>query len=540
MTHHSENESSNSTPTATNPDQGWHRLHPLSPLLRGGIALLVIAGILIANLRDRVLGLFIAEEYLEVIGPDETDFIDFLVEQRLIVVATLAALGLIALIVFFSWLSWRFHTYRISDKAVESRSGILFRQHRRAPLERIQSVNLQRPLLARAFGLTQVEVQTAGQGGEVSLKYLSSRTAKDVREHILQSAARRHGELTDQPIEQSADHSPETATIAANTRLSPALDQRMHDFIDMDVDAKARASGSIVTVPIGRLVGSILLSWETLIFAAVLLEILIAGIIWEVLFFAGVIVPVLIMLGVAYGAFNRGFNFTLSRTAVGVRVSAGLTALNTETIPLGRIHAVEVRQPLGWRPFGWWKVRITTAGHGANEDGQNKLQNSVLPVGHESDVLRVLETLLPGIADEAHEIERLRQGLHGRDNETGYLAAGRRAGWVLWFGKRRAGIRVEDADTEQATLRIRRGWLNRSFVVMPVLRAQSIQLHRPLTHRLLGLATLGADTVSGPVRMVMRGLELEDAQSAFAELAKTVTRVQGLEAERIRIAHTKK
>ena len=59
------------------------------------------------------------------------------------------------------------------------------------------------------------------------------------------------------------------------------------------------------------------------------------------------------------------------------------------------MHAVEARQPIGWRPFGWWKVRITTAGHSAAEGGQNKMQNTVLPVGNIEDVLRVFETLLP-------------------------------------------------------------------------------------------------------------------------------------------------
>ena len=65
---------------------------------------------------------------------------------------------------------------------------MLFRQHRRAPLERIQSVNLQRSLLARLLGLTQVDVQTAGQGGKVALQYLGHREAKEVREQILLAA----------------------------------------------------------------------------------------------------------------------------------------------------------------------------------------------------------------------------------------------------------------------------------------------------------------------------------------------------------------
>ena len=33
--------------------EGWRRLHPLSPLLRGGIFFIVLVGIVIANFRDR-------------------------------------------------------------------------------------------------------------------------------------------------------------------------------------------------------------------------------------------------------------------------------------------------------------------------------------------------------------------------------------------------------------------------------------------------------------------------------------------------------
>ena len=36
-------------------DGEWHRLHPLTPLLRGGLFLVVVIGIIIANLRDRLV-----------------------------------------------------------------------------------------------------------------------------------------------------------------------------------------------------------------------------------------------------------------------------------------------------------------------------------------------------------------------------------------------------------------------------------------------------------------------------------------------------
>ena len=65
---------------------------------------------------------------------------------------------------------------------------------------------------------------------------------------------------------------------------------------------------------------------------------------------------------------------------------------------------------------------------------------------------------------------------------------------------------------------------------MPIVRAQSVQLSRPFAHYLLGLASIQAHTVLGPVRMQMRGIDLGRARQTFDELAETVVRVQGHDA----------
>ena len=36
-------------------DGDGHRMHPLTPLFRGGLVLVIVSGIIIANLRDRVI-----------------------------------------------------------------------------------------------------------------------------------------------------------------------------------------------------------------------------------------------------------------------------------------------------------------------------------------------------------------------------------------------------------------------------------------------------------------------------------------------------
>lgn len=531
----------------------WRRLHPLSPLLRGGLVLIVVVGIVIANLRDRVLELFLAKEVVDVMGPNEGDLIDYLAGQSLLIWALVVVVVAILAIIGIAWLSWRFSTFRITADAVESRRGVLFRQHRRAPLERIQSVNLQRSLLARLLGLTQVDVQTAGQGGKVALQYLGHREAKEVREQILLAArvSRAGGDVRTPAHAGPADPTAPAAGIVADpaverravpdmplavdfsgqayTVAPGALDGRLRDLADFDIDPSARESGMLLKVPVSRLVASILLGSEMFVVVVIIAAIAIASIWATPLALTGLLPVGLVMISVLISQFNKGFNFVLSRAEDGVRIGAGLTATTTETIPFGRVHAVEALQPLGWRPLGWWKVRITTAGHSAAQAGQNKMQNIVLPVGQLDDVVQVFETLLhaEGGEDASERRASLRAGLVG--SGAGYVGAGPRAAWLLWFGTRRAGVRIEAPDDAQASLRIRRGWFTRSLAVMPIVRAQSVQLSRPLVHHLLGLASLQAHTVLGPVRMYMRGLSLTEGRAAFEALSAAVVRVQRMD-----------
>ena len=531
--------------------EGWHRLHPLSPVLRGGLVFLVIIGIIVANMRDWIVRIFVTDRFDPGSGEggEDGDPLGFIIEHGWVLPAIGIAFAVILLIVLFSWIAWRFHTYRITGEAVEARWGVLFRQHRRAPLERIQSVNLQRSLLARAVGLTKIDIVTAGQGGKVELAYLGHRDAKAVREQILGVAALKRAGGTEAQLTAAIEGgAPTDLSGIAYTEPSDALTERARDFVDTDIEASSTTDGTLVRVPVGRLVGSILLSWESVTVLILLLLVLVGGLAGTLsaltqsgpeflragsaalLGMMVSIVPLLLVFaGIMIGQFNKGFNFAISRGRDAVRIGAGLTSTTTESIPFGRIHAVEARQPLFWRPFGWWKVRVTTAGHSAAQAGQNNVQNVVLPVGREEDVLRVVEALIPGVGDEEAEIASLRDGLAG--SATGYLGAGPRAGWVLWWGRTRAGIRIADAELPSATLRIRRGVLTRSLSIMPIVRAQSIQLRRPLVQRFIGLASLQAHTVLGPVRMEMRGIELGAAQRAFDELERTILRVQGADAQ---------
>lgn len=511
---------------APEPSDGWRRLHPLSPLLRGGLFVLVIAGIVLANLRDRLVAIVLVDVPWAEESGSSGDIIDVILERNLVLVAFLAVFGVLLFVVLFSWLGWRMHTYRITSESVESRSGILFRQHRRAPLDRIQGVNLQRPLLARLLGLTMLEVATAGQDGKVKLNYLGHRDAKAEREHILaEVAARRTGARVapspqDPAVPASAlspEGSPAGETLPhrdpALAAMPGQLANRVEDFADLDLDAGA--GDSLVSVPAGRLLGATLLSWPTIIFVVGIAGIIIAGILGESVLLFMLVPTVITFFGVTFASFTRSMNFHLSLSEQGVRVSTGLLSTVTETIPRGRIHAIEVFQPLGWRPFGWWHVRITTAGLGPTSGGgTGVLLNTMLPVGKFADAARVLDVLLPAHGMSPDELGEAMMGRSG-----GFVGSPKRAAWILWFARRRNGLQVSAATSADAAhVRLRRGVATRRLALVPMVRIQSVQLHRGLLHRPLGLAALTTHTVLGPVRTRVSGLALVDAQAAFSAI----------------------
>src|SRR6185312_9249457 len=166
-------------------DGEWHRLHPATPLLRGGFAFVAVAGFVLANLRERILGLFLGG------GPGDGggDPIDLIVRRGLIPIALVVVLVVLIVIVTIFWLSWRVHSFRITDELVEVRSGILFRTNRRGRLDRIQGINVGRPLFARLFGAARLDINVAGHDANVQLAYLSGRNADALRRLILQRAS---------------------------------------------------------------------------------------------------------------------------------------------------------------------------------------------------------------------------------------------------------------------------------------------------------------------------------------------------------------
>lgn len=493
-------------------DGEWHRLHPLTPLFKGGLVLLIVAGIVISNLRDRLINWFVGtfmppEAHYDEYSGDNP--IDWIVGNDLILWALLGVFGVLVVLVAVFWLVWRFQQFRITDEHVEVRKGIVFRSQRRAPLDRVQGVNLTRPFPARLIGMAKLEVVGAGTDANVPLEYLSTSRAEAVRADILRLAsgarAARDGRLG-------------RGGATGRARLVGEVGAGVTGMIE-GVDLSDLPPESVVRIPTGRLVGSQLISgvvWFAMF--AIIVGIVLVGLIpvaagnadgggWTILLGAGLgmgVPLVITTVAITWAQISRSLRYSIAPTPDGVRITYGLLTTVTETIPPGRIFAVEATQSLLWRPFGWWTVRINRmSGKSATQQASSTAQQFtiVLPVGTRADVERVLSLILPDypVRDTPLLWEH---GILGPRDDDPYTTMARRGRWRRPVSWRRHGFAL----TDYAML-LRRGRVWRKLAVFPLARLQGLSIAQGPIDRLQRVAWVQAHSITGPISGAVVGLE---------------------------------
>ncbi len=465
----------------------WHRLHPATPLLRGGIGLVAVLLYVANTFRERLVGWLFG---LPDVGGDPVDEIG---RHNLVGPATLIVLGVLLVGVGLFWLSWRASEFRIDGSAVTVKYGVLLRRTRTAQLDRVQGVTISRPLLARILGAARVELDVAGQNANVRLEYLANSAAEDLRRDVLLLASGRREREGEEP----------TAEVAALTE----------------------AGTPVLTVTPGRAIGSVLLS-ETVVVLIVL-----AVVVLPVFIALGAGVPATasflpVMIGsvtVLVRRIGRNLRFAVVSTPDGVRIASGLVSTSTEALPPGRVHALRIEQPLLWRPAGWWRVSVNRAGHTAGRRNA-EAERSLAPVATTAEVLELLPLLVPDLGDRR---DLVLAGLVGKGDGEDFTTAPKRARWLRPLAWRRTGFRLTDA-----SVLARSGWLHRELVVVPDARMQSVSLRQGPLQRLLRVATVHPHVVAGPVSTRLALIDVDRAQQLFRELA-----LVGVGARRVDVSH---
>lgn len=501
-----------SAPAGRAEESTWRRVHWLTPLLQVWQALVIIVVVVLTQSLNNVIMLI---KNLRENVPGHPGIL-------LLVIAV--PLAMLALLIIYLYFAWRATSWKITATDVQYRRGIFFKKHRKIPLDRVQSVDVYRPLAARIFGLGALRVESAGgQGSRVEIQFLANKYLDRARREVVARIAGRS--LTDETSHQTGAEGLVGTDLFAEDDYHLAADEY-----------------EVYRVSPGRLIASVLLTSEVV---WLLIMSLIVVICVVVLFFmadltvegiaVGSIIPTIISIGIiplmilsyAWSRFNSGFNFSANITHDGIRVTSGLLALKSQTLPPGRIHAIRFLQPLLWRPFGWWQAEVTLAGHGVETSGNQKKQaadNLLLPVGTLEQAKIILEMAIRdlGINEGAEREKLLQEAFDGRNSDSvaSFATIAKKAQIMDPFARFRRAFAVTDT-----VLIYRDGWLRRKVTFAPHERAQSVTTSAGPVQRHLGVAGVRLDLVPGTATMKVKHLDAQvAAQLAKDELAASKVR----------------
>jgi putative membrane protein len=427
----------------------WRRLHPVTPLVRGWAVLAVIL-------------FMVGRQSIESMPEGDmslaTDHWGF-------VVLGILGVGLVGGV--WAWLSWRMTRYAYDRDAVYVHSGILFRQQRKVRLDRLQAVDIVKPLLARFFGLAELKLSVAGGGDSgARLGFLRDADANQLRNLLLARAAGVETADGTDPVEEA----PENA---------------------------------VLEVPVGRLVGSVLLNAATIVLLVGVVAAVTTAVVIRQVAPLFTVLPIVFGLGAyVFSRFSGGFGFTGAISPDGIRLRHGLLETRSQTIPPGRVQAIRIQQGLLWR----------AAGYAESTDGE-QAGAVLLPVGSRDDALRALWLVLPdlGADDPTAVLDAL---LSGSGDDLGFVTSPRRARWLDPLAWRRNGYAV----TGRALL-IRRGRLVRTAEVVPHERTQSLGLDQGPLQRRLGLTSFVLHSTPGPIGPRVVHLGDDEASRLLADQA---------------------
>ena len=481
----------------------------------------------------------------------------------------LIGFAVLLLILVAGSIDWWFTRYSLDDLAIHRRSGFLFKKNRTIRLESVQSVDISRPLVARLLGLSELRFEVAdGSSEALHIKYVSARKAEVLRRTAMASINLLRSEAAGRPVDvlpgsmqisaermPDADqlHQPFEASYEASygAPVQPAPEQgiqqpgvsRRGARMPMPVAADP-SQPPIFRISNVRLIASIMLEHLVWLVPAVALMVgaaVIAAILDGespfLIFMAllpGTFVPLLGYLGTLWARFDGAANFKITPSGQGgVTLRYGFTGTHTQNVMVERIQALAVEQSILWRVFGWYRIKMTIAGIGVEQNDNQKLvtRNVALPVGNRQEALMVLRLLLPAL-DEAQAqvlLDTADGSLKRQQPQVpAMIVTPSSARWMDLLTWKRNGVTTVgytagsvqattriDSDAARASvgehtqgdlLLIRGGYFIRTLSIVPVSRVLSVSWGQGPLQRAFGCASVHFGTVPGPVRTLMMHL----------------------------------
>jgi putative membrane protein len=403
-----------------------------------------------------------------------------------------------------SLLGWLRFRYGVGERDIVIESGVLHRQRRVIPFDRIQDIDIEQRFLARLFGAAKVRIETGGAGkNEGDLDAVSLAEAHRLRDIIRGGAAAETAEAGEPVIFEMGMKRLLLAGLfnfslfylavigGALQYLQPIVRRNLPDPEDWIAPSAAQ------TAQVGL--------YATLALAALVL-----------------------LLGVITGVLRtiaRDYRFRLSRMPAGFRRQRGLFTLSEVVIPLRRVQLAVVGS--GWlrRRLGWYDLQFQTLSADAQQSGHQ----AAAPFARIEEIEPILrdagiaELPAPGDYIGVSRLAILRRCV-GHILPLAMVAVGLSLFWppallalvLLAVG---AGLvplqwRRHRYVLRERALYIAEGIFRHRLWIMPYEKAQTISVTRSPLQRRLGLATLEIDTAGASM---FRYPQIRDVDAGTAE-----------------------
>lgn len=436
--------------------------------------------------------------------------------------ALYVAAGLGALLLGIKWLAWRRFRYGVGSAEIMIESGVLSRNRRSIPFDRIQDVHIERTFLARLFGLAKVQIETgAGGKDEGLLDSVSLAEAHRLRETLRA--------VRSEPPPAAAGEAEAASATAGRTLFAMdlprlirfglfnfslvyiaglfALLQTFDRFLPFDIYDPARWLGLVDDYLPAR--------WTFGAVAAVLLVAAVLGIV------AGLLRTV-----------SRHYGFRLTLEGGRLRREQGLITRSEAAIARRRVQLALVGGGPVRALFGWAGLSFQTLGAGLERGGHQ----SAAPFATRSEIETVLAEVPPLRLPPPPELKRVSRRHILRSSAStlapALLGIAALSFWLPFAPaltallpllvlaaavQRRFHLYAIDDDM----LFISRGVWRRRLWLVPLRSVQSLALGRGPIQRRLGLATLAVDTAGASLIDAPRIVDLrrEDAEALAAEIS---------------------
>lgn len=365
--------------------------------------------------------------------------------------------------VVHGYFDWRFTRFVINDEQVRIDRRFINHTSERISFTKIQSVDVVQPFAARMLGLAKLVIDVGNATDRKEIEFLSRSRATKLRNYLM---ARAHGQRV------SVDATEET----------PAA-------FDADLN---RDDEIVVRATPGRLILAAITKLSFIIGAVILIVVLVGGAVAKFLgpALGGTFAIALVLFNIVSDSVLKQWNYTLSRSDSGVRVARGMTSLTSQSVPVDRIQGISIEQGIIWRPLGLYRVEMTVLG--SKLFGGDATDSHVLvPAGRMDEVRAALRAVWPSLdldAIEMHPAPRRARWLHPIQWKT-----------LTW-------------GYDDSVVVSQGGVFDRSIVIVPHARVQSVELAQGPLRRRLGLATTSVHITTGPVAWEAKAIDQATAR----------------------------